>query len=308
MPYETFVRLFAELRDMGTSELIFSGDGEPFLHPRLFDIVSLAKKTGFRVTLFSNGTLLDESNIKSLMDSGLDILRVSLWAGTREEYVMNYPGTRPDLFERVVEGLSRLVAIKSRERERFPSILLHHPINRNNFHSIDALVDLALRIGCDGVSFSPLKSHRGKLAESRLSSNEEQEVRLSLMGVKKRLHSSSLNHNIDQTLFRYKLGEAAWRKVPCYIPWLHARIKVDGTVLVCNPATGWPMGNLSDQTFGEIWNGPAYRLFRRKALSRDGASFIDEHADCGFCCHIGDNLRVHRINRWLLPFYRPKEI
>jgi hypothetical protein len=50
--------------------------------------------------------------------------------------------------------------------------------------------------------------------------------------MKKRLNSLSMEHNIGETLLRYRIGEAVWNKLPCYVGWLHARIKVDGMVLL----------------------------------------------------------------------------
>ncbi|HEM61682.1 MAG TPA: radical SAM protein, partial [Chloroflexi bacterium] len=84
MPLRQIEKLSEELRRLGTREIIITGQGEPFLHPRLFDIVSLFKRAGFCVHLFTNGTLLDETNAGQLIDSGLDILRVSLWAASPE--------------------------------------------------------------------------------------------------------------------------------------------------------------------------------------------------------------------------------
>ena len=60
--------------------ITFIGTGEPLLHPRAFEFISFAKEKRFEVKLFTNGTLLDESRIKTLIDLRLDTLSVSLWA------------------------------------------------------------------------------------------------------------------------------------------------------------------------------------------------------------------------------------
>jgi MoaA/NifB/PqqE/SkfB family radical SAM enzyme len=296
-----FKKLCDELKAMGTSELIFSGEGEPFLHPRLFDLIAAAKGAGFRVTLFTNGTLLDETRFQSLVDSGLDILKASLWASSQEEYERNYPGADPGKFEKIVSGLQLLADVKAKQGTKLPSVVLHQPINRRNFENIDAAVDLAYTIRCNTLSFSPLKTWRGQLASFALSPDEERRLSLTLTRIKRRLNSRSIKHNIDQTLLRYRIGEAVWQKLPCYIAWLHARIKVDGTVLTCDPCD-LPMGNLKENRFNEIWNGSAYRNFRRQTLTREGLIHMGRHCDCSFCCYVGDNARVHRIFRWLSPF------
>ena len=87
---------------MGTKNLILTGEGEPFLHPRMFDLISVAKRSGFNIILFTNGTLLNESSIQSLLVSRLDVLKVSLWARSPEEYSKNYPGAKSDNFARLV--------------------------------------------------------------------------------------------------------------------------------------------------------------------------------------------------------------
>jgi MoaA/NifB/PqqE/SkfB family radical SAM enzyme len=299
--FELFKRLCDELKSMGASELILIGEGEPFLHPRLFDLVSVVKGMGFHVTLLTNGTLLDETRIQSLVESRLDILRVSLWASTPEEYERSYPGSSPGNFRRIVDGLQRLAHMKAERKSKFPTVVLHQPINRYNSQNIGEMVDLAHTTGCDTLSFSPLKTWRGQLASFALSPDEEKLLEPALSRMKRRLSSLSIKHNIDHTLLRYRIGEAVWQELPCYIAWLHARIKVDGTVLPCEPC-GLPMGRLEENTFQEIWNGPAYRNFRRQALTREGLGRLGEHCDCGFCCHVEDNLRVDRIFRWVSPF------
>jgi MoaA/NifB/PqqE/SkfB family radical SAM enzyme len=305
--FDLVEKLCEELVTMGTTVISFMGEGEPMLHPRLPDFISMAKALGFKVTLITNGTLLDEARIHSLIDSHLDLLRVSLWASSIEEYEKNYPGTNPDYFKRIVNGLRLLSVLKAEKGSKFPSVHLHQPINKNNFQKIDALVDLAYETGCNASSFSPFLSHRGRLDRYGLSPEEEKSLCLSLTTMKKKLNSLSMGHNIDETLLRYRIGEAVWNKLPCYIGWLHARIKVDGTVLPCGP---WnqPLGHLNENRFQEIWNGPHYRTFRQQTLTRQGLAYIAKVCDCGFCCLTKDNVRVHRFFQFFSPFLtRPKK-
>lgn len=296
-----FKRTCGELRSMGTSELVLIGEGEPFLHPRLFDLIAAAKGIGFHTTLLTNGTLLDETRIQSLIDSRLDILKVSLWTSSPEQYERTYPGVDPGGFEKIVGGLQLLADIKAEQRAELPKVVLHQPIHRHNFENVEAMVDLAHTTGCNTLSLSPLKAWRGRLASFALSSSEEEFLRLTLARMRQRLKSLSIDHNIDQTLLRYGIGEAVWQELPCYIGWFHARIKVDGTVLPCEPCE-LSMGNLEERRFGEIWNGSAYRKFRQQTITREGLDFMGNHCACGFCCHVEDNLRVHRIFRWFSLF------
>jgi MoaA/NifB/PqqE/SkfB family radical SAM enzyme len=145
--FDLVEKLCEELATMGTTMISFMGEGEPMLHPHLKDMISTAKASGLKVTLITNGTLLDEARIHSFIDSRLDLLRVSLSASSVEEYEQNYPGTNPDYFKKVVNGLKLLSVLKTEKGTKFPSVHLHQPINKNNFEKINATVDLAYETG-----------------------------------------------------------------------------------------------------------------------------------------------------------------
>src|SRR4030043_468838 len=92
IPFDLYKKLCDDLKTMGTNTIHLTGEGEPLLHPRIFDMISAAKGVGLHVILFTNGTLLDETRVQSLLDACPDTLRVSLWASSPEEYEKNCPG------------------------------------------------------------------------------------------------------------------------------------------------------------------------------------------------------------------------
>jgi len=286
---------------MGTRGMTLLGEGEPFLHPHLLDFISLAKKLEFYLTVFTNGTLLDETNIQSLIQSKLDILKVGIWASSDDEYVQNHAGSNPENFKRIVKGLNMLSDFKTEYKSEFPSVILHYPITHYNYQQIDAMVDLAFKVRCNVLSFHPFVNRRGQLSSFVLSPEEEKAVTISLSEARKRLESHGIGHTVDKTLIRYGMGEAAWLKQPCYIGWFHAQIKPDGTILPCHRCD-LPMGNLNEKQFQNIWNGSGYRTFRRKTLKPEGIASLGNKCDCTFCCHQMINLNFHKKFRWISPF------
>lgn len=166
------------------------------------------------------------------------------------------------------------------------------------------MVGLASTTRCNALSFAPFYTSRGKLAQYALSPDEFKSFYHSLIQVKKRLNSSPLKHHIDQTLLRYRMGETVWDKYPCYIAWFHARLKVDGRVLPCSRCD-LTFGHLKENSFREIWNGLPYRNIRKKLLTKKEDNSINKDCDCGFCCFVGNNIRIHQIFKWFFPF-RPK--
>jgi MoaA/NifB/PqqE/SkfB family radical SAM enzyme len=294
-------RLSSELRDMDARSIILQGAGEPLLHPDIADIIAMFKNAGFAVQLHTNGILLNAANAQKLIASGLDMLRVSLWGITPEEYESQYPGTSPANLERVIENLRLFARIKNEGQRTTPRLLVYYPINAVNYRSIDCLVNLAQSTGCDGVHLAPWSIARGAVDQFSLSLDQARDVVLALHRTKGRLESRSLHHNIDQVLLRYRAGKEFWQSYPCYITWFHARIRVDGDVQPCGRCE-LSLGNLQEAPFHQLWNGPAMRAFRRQARTRDGISALSERCDCHYCCYAMENVRVHRLFRWFSPF------
>jgi MoaA/NifB/PqqE/SkfB family radical SAM enzyme len=303
VPYGLVLRLCDELKCLGTRRLVLIGEGEPLMHPHIIDIISAAKAAGLEVFLVTNGTLLDEKMARTLVALGLDRIQVSLWASSPEDYERNHPGTPATMFHRVVRGVQLLSSQKSAQATKRPRVVLHHPIGRNDVHHVERFAELALTTGCDQVSFSPLLTHRGKLGAQTLTADEEALLRSSLGHLRKRLRRQPVRHNINELMRRYETGSAVWNRYPCYIGWIDARVKADGSVVPCNPCD-LVMGNLNVNSLRQIWNGPAYRAFRRRTLSREGLRDLAVHCDCEFCCHLMANRRLHSVFRALAPFMR----
>ncbi len=293
-----------ELSKMGTREIIFLGEGEPLLHPRIFDMIDLAKGHGMYVTLSTNGTLLDDVKSREIIKTGLDILKVSLWGSSPDESEKNYPGTPPEYFERTIAGLKAMSAMKRELNSALPAVYLHQPINRHNFQGLDRMVDLAHETKCDFLSLSPLKPDKGiEQTPDALSVEDEEVLKRSLAGIRERLDSLSIGHNIDHTLARYEFGREVWKKLPCYMGWFHCRLRVDGTIFPC-ASCDMCLGNLNKNSFRDIWNGPAYKAFRRTTITREGLTGLTENlCECGYCCHVGENERVHNLFKWFAPVF-----
>jgi MoaA/NifB/PqqE/SkfB family radical SAM enzyme len=294
-------KLLRELEAIGTKELIFAGEGDPLLYPHFFDAVESAKASGLQVNVITNGTLLTEEVICKLIEMRLDLLTVSLWASSREEYERLYPGTRPDFFDRVVDSLRRVTDLKAKMKSPLPALRLHRPISRDNFRTVETALEQAGRGGCNQLTVAPVHSLKGDLSSYRLSAEEEGALRSSLTRMRKVLRRRAMRNNIDVALQLYRIGETVWDTLPCYVGWVHSRVRVDGTVYPCGRCD-LALGNLSEKSLSLIWNGEPYRNFRKAVSTRAGLESMQSHCICGYCCHIRNNIQVHRLFRWVAPF------
>jgi MoaA/NifB/PqqE/SkfB family radical SAM enzyme len=258
-------KLCHALPRLGTREMILTGEGEPLLHPQLPEIVSLFKEAGLYVHLFTNGTLLDETTARGLIDAGLDILRVSLWAASPQEYEKCYPGVDPSKLEKTLNGVRLVSSLKAERETSVPSIVLTGPLNKHNRQGIEDKIRLAHEIGADAVTFSPFRVWSDEFSSDALSGPEIDEACHDLAESRRLVESLGMSHNLEEAILRFQLKESFWGDIPCYIGWLHAHITVDGTVVPCG-ACPIPLGSLDDSDFEDIWNGPRYREFRARSM------------------------------------------
>jgi MoaA/NifB/PqqE/SkfB family radical SAM enzyme len=74
---ERFKEVIREFREMGTTKIHLSG-GEPMLRPQIPAFVELASSVGVKVTMTTNGTLVDKIKAKRLVEGGLRGVKISI--------------------------------------------------------------------------------------------------------------------------------------------------------------------------------------------------------------------------------------
>ncbi len=114
----------AEIQDIldqaaaeGCLWLLLTG-GEPFMRSDFLDIYAYAKRKGFVVTLFTNGTLITDRVADFLADLPPLGIEISLYGATQETYerVTGIPGSHA----RCIEGIERLLS------RRLPAAAQNH--------------------------------------------------------------------------------------------------------------------------------------------------------------------------------------
>jgi len=121
------------------------GWGEPLAHPRLWDMVALARAAGCRTGFTSCGALLTAENIDRLLDTGVDILSVSFAGATPPVQESLRVGSD---FDRLVSSLEALAARRAQRRGRL-HLELHFLMMRSNLHELPAFIRLAAALGAD---------------------------------------------------------------------------------------------------------------------------------------------------------------
>lgn len=163
MPLATFAGLMDQLAAFPSPPTIhLSGYGEPMAHPHFLELVRLAKATGARVEMTTNGTLLDAAKTQALIDLDLDRLVVSVDGATPAHYEeIREHGS----FGRVIANLRRLKHLRIQQRGRHgnPQLALAFVAMRENIADLPKLPALATQVGAWEILVSNLIPHTAEM-------------------------------------------------------------------------------------------------------------------------------------------------
>ena len=122
--------------------LLLSG-GEPLIHPRFFDIAGYAREKGLRLTLSTNGTLIDRDTAIRLKEIGLAYVGISLdGIGATHDHFRGREGA----FDKTVEAFRHCKAVGQK-------VGLRLTLSRHNIDDLDRILDFIEREGIDRVCF-----------------------------------------------------------------------------------------------------------------------------------------------------------
>ncbi|MGY8765984.1 MAG: radical SAM protein, partial [Nitrospinaceae bacterium] len=76
MDWSKFVTVVDKLNER--ENITLTGWGEPFLHPRIFDMITYCKNNGHKVMTTSNGLFLKETILDEILNTDLDELTFSI--------------------------------------------------------------------------------------------------------------------------------------------------------------------------------------------------------------------------------------
>ncbi|OFV70020.1 radical SAM/SPASM domain-containing protein [Acetobacterium wieringae] len=115
---ESFLkRILKEAYHEGVEEVGYYTTGEPFMAKKLDQYVKWAKEIGYKyVYLTTNGALATPERVKSVLDAGLDSIKFSINAGSRETYKMIHGR---DDFEQVIKNLKFISEYRSKNELNF---------------------------------------------------------------------------------------------------------------------------------------------------------------------------------------------
>lgn len=104
--FNLFNKLMDEIDQHGQRQIALHKDGEPLLHPNIIEILSRVNKyTHHNVYLTTNGHLLGDDIIHSILQNKIDVINISLGAASKEFYYK----VRGRGFDKVIANIKNLL-------------------------------------------------------------------------------------------------------------------------------------------------------------------------------------------------------
>ncbi|GMO42318.1 MAG: hypothetical protein Pg6C_03780 [Treponemataceae bacterium] len=261
--------LLDQCRDMGVEQVTFSG-GEPMLHDNFWDILDKADFHGFKIRVFSNLTLLDDTKIMRLKTMRhIHEIQTSLYSvdPSIHDKVTQCPGS----CEKTKRGFESLA-------EKGIPVFISCPLMKQNKDSYREVLSFAKRLGAGcspNVAISAQSGGGTENLANRLSLDEALTVIQDILE-----HDTA--YNAERFMPGYGNSDDT---LPCVQSIGKASLCVNahGKVLP-SPAWNRVLGDLNNQTLRDIWeNSAELAKIRAITLEKDFPQ-CRPCPDIQFCC------------------------
>ena len=288
MSWELFTRIVDQVPDL--QRAVMHGVGEPMLVKELPRMVRYLKDRGTYVLFNTNGTVLTAKRGRELADAGLDELRVSLDAADAKTFLLI---RGKDYFNRIVRNVRAFIEMQAREGLAKPKVSLWLTGLKETLEQLPQFVRIAHEIGVREVYLQRLvyferdaigMARPDQALFERLSGEEAKhlEAAATLAGSLGIMFSASGATEPENSVKR-ATDASPWSL--CRRPWTVMYFTANGRSLPCCIAPfsqrgyeHYTLGDASQHTLAEIWNGAAYQKFR-SALRSDSPP--DACGSCG---------------------------
>ena len=276
MSWEMFIAIVDQFPKI--ARVVLHGVGEPMMVPALPRMIRYLKRRGTYVLFNTNGTLLTDKKGAELIDSGLDELRVSLDAAEPDAFKLV---RGRDMFTRIVR---RVRAFRAMQRERGsakPRVSLWLTGLKETVGQLCDFVRLAHDMDVPEIYLQRLVyfSEGQGLARPEQAlfagrADREGKMIREAEDLARQLGIAFNASGATDPATSLEPGEAEQPWSLCRRPWTLMYITAHGRALPCCIAPfsmrgydAFTLGDATQQSLREIWNGARYQSFRAALLS-----------------------------------------
>lgn len=293
---------------MGVKLWNIAGVGEPMMKASFtLKLMRTIKKYGMFGELTTNGTLLEDEHIRSIIKMGWDSINVSIDGKDAQTHdnIRQVKG----VFKKVTETIQRLNIYREKQDQKVPCITLNMVLNKLNYNQLPDMVRLTKDLGADAIFVEPMivyhetgkrlmmDNKQVKQMRSIIQKTEELAKELDVFTFISCIESEEEKKKFNKELIRktsnirnviVSNSKKATKKemipflsrphysntikkilsIPCYHPWFYLTISADGSVTHCGECKG-SNANIQNMSLSDIWLS--------KHMQKTRASFFDEN-------------------------------
>ncbi|WP_037493889.1 radical SAM/SPASM domain-containing protein [Sphingomonas sp. PAMC 26605] len=278
MSWELFTSIVDQLPDL--QRAVLHGVGEPMLVKNLGQMVRYLKDRGVYVLFNTNGTVLTEKSGRAMIEAGLDELRVSLDASNAASY---HAIRGKNYFDRILKNVRNFRTLQKREGHEKPRVSAWLTGLKETIRELPEFVRVAADIGVEEVYLqrlvffeddaigraTPDQALYEKLSGEEADAIAQAEQIAASYGIT--FGASGAASEPGMSLRRAD-DNSPWSL--CRRPWTVMYVTANGRALPCCIAPfsqrgyeNYTLGDATQSTLREIWNGVPYQDFREALLS-----------------------------------------
>lgn len=245
MKTEVFEKIITTLKKY-LLHINFYFQGEPLIHPKIFDWIQLATHHNIYTLISTNAHFLDEKNCEKIIRSGLSKIIISIDGmsqSTYEQYRVN------GSVNKVFEGINNLLHAKKIHKSSTPLIVLQWIVFEHNIHELPVFIEYC---------------KKNKLYYQIKTAQVYSVDQLHKFVPKNEKYSRYVfSENENELKIKNTLGNHCWRM------WASCVFTQDGMVVPCcfDKDAKYEFGNIQTNKFENIWFSEPYKLFRKKILT-----------------------------------------
>lgn len=255
MDLAVFKKIADDSAKIGVLGLRFIRWGEPYLHPRIFEMIKYAKSLGLLVHVTTNGMLMNEERARLTVESGLDNIIFSMQGVDEKGYLdmRQVEAYGKDQYKILVKNIETLM--KTREELRADNPFVQ--VTTTTIDETAEQIEFWKKLWNEKVD---LATHTGLTSFHRVQGQDR---------VK-----SFLNRAED------------WkREKPCHEVLTKLAVNWNGDITACaNDYDNFMiLGNVGKMTLAEAWRSDKLENYRAILKRNDHAEVCEKIPYCGYC-------------------------
>lgn len=250
-------RILKEAKSIGVKEIGLFLLGEPFLVDALPEYIRYAKEeVGIEyVFVTTNGSLCTPERLTAVIDAGLDSLKFSVNAGTRESYA-DIHGV--DMFDQVVNNIEWLSKYMSDNHFKKPATAVSSILAGDLKEELDSFRERISPL-VDETYYLPLYNQGGHIQTDEV-----------------------VTHNLARV-------DNPIPPIPCWVLFNSCKISWDGWMTACcfDHDNSFRVADLHTTSLVDAWNDPKFVELRRRHIEKDQL----EDSFCSRCLGLNNHSR-----------------